>query len=73
MTRQSSVVNSTPLAALRMNRNLSREGLADKAGVSLRTIERIEAGDVIPHRATARALAAALGVDESQLNLGRAA
>lgn len=43
--------------------NLSREGLAYKSGISLRTIERIEAGEVTPHRATVRAIAAALNVD----------
>lgn len=42
---------------------LSREGLAYKSGSSLRTIERIESGEVTPHRATIRAIAAALGVD----------
>lgn len=31
---------------------LSREGLAYKAGVALRTIERIESGEVSPRRAT---------------------
>ena len=42
---------------------LSREGLAYKSGISLRTIERIEAGEVTPHRATIRAIASALNVD----------
>lgn len=54
--RQVSALENT-----RRARGLSREGLAAEAGVSLRTVERIEGGDVTPHRATARVLAAVLG------------
>lgn len=39
---------------------LSREGLAYKSGVSLKTIERIERGDVEPRRATAAVIDSAL-------------
>lgn len=39
---------------------LSRIGLAYLAGVDLRTIERIEAGDVEPRRATLAVISAAL-------------
>lgn len=69
MPRQNSVVNLASLAELREARNLSREGLADKAGVSLRTIERLEAGVGVPRRATVRVLADALGVETSVLEV----
>jgi XRE family transcriptional regulator, regulator of sulfur utilization len=46
---------------------LSREGLADRAGVSLRTIERIEGNKTTPRRATLKVLADALGVDPADL------
>lgn len=39
---------------------LSRIGLAYKAGVDLRTIERIESGEVTPRRATLAVIEAAL-------------
>jgi transcriptional regulator with XRE-family HTH domain len=64
---------TSALADLRRQQGLSREGLAFKAGVSLRTIERIEAGDVVPRRATAHVLADALGVETSDLELDSAA
>jgi transcriptional regulator with XRE-family HTH domain len=52
---------------------LSREGLAFKAGLSLRSVERIEAGDTNPHRATVRAIAAALECDPADLAPAEAA
>ena len=45
--------------------SLSREGLAYKARVSLKTIERIERGEVLPRRATAYVIDAALVAAES--------
>jgi ribosome-binding protein aMBF1 (putative translation factor) len=39
---------------------LSREGLAYKAGVAAKTIERIEAGKVMPRRATLTVIETAL-------------
>jgi DNA-binding XRE family transcriptional regulator len=56
-----------PVAIARQEKNLPREGLAFKAGVSVKTIERIERGEVIPHRTTRRAIAAVLGLDPSEL------
>ncbi len=41
-------------------RGLSRELLAGEAGVSLRTLERIEGGIVMPRRATLAVIEAAL-------------
>jgi transcriptional regulator with XRE-family HTH domain len=53
---------------VREDRGLSREGLADKAGVSMRTLERIELGQTIPRRATIKVLADALGVAPEDLS-----
>jgi DNA-binding XRE family transcriptional regulator len=36
-----------PVAIARQEKNLPREGLAFKAGVSVKTIERIERGEVV--------------------------
>jgi predicted transcriptional regulator len=44
---------------------LSREGLADKAGISLRTLERIEAGEVTARRSTLTVIANALELAEA--------
>lgn len=57
-----------PGAEIRQRREaieLSREGLAYKSGVALKTIERIERGDVMPRRATATVIEAALVEAES--------
>jgi transcriptional regulator with XRE-family HTH domain len=53
---------------VREDRGLSREGLADKAGVSMRTLERIELGQTVPRRATIKVLADALGVAPEDLS-----
>jgi transcriptional regulator with XRE-family HTH domain len=52
------------LLQLRERCNLTQEGLADKSGISVRTIQRLEAGQA-PKGYTLRALAAALGVNEA--------
>jgi transcriptional regulator with XRE-family HTH domain len=62
MQRQSNAVQEARLAA-----GMSREGLADRAGLSLSTVERIETGKTFPRRSTLRVIALALGVDEDQL------
>jgi transcriptional regulator with XRE-family HTH domain len=46
---------------------LSREGLAFRAGVSFKTIERIERGGTRPHRLTLKAIADVLGMDPDDL------
>jgi len=43
---------------------LSREALAGRAGLSLRTVERIERGETEPRRATLTVLRMALTEDE---------
>lgn len=49
------------LTALRKAKSLTQEELAEKSNVSARTIQRIEAGEVLPRFSTARILVAALG------------
>ena len=53
----------------RERQGLSREGLAFKAGVSLRSIERIEGGDTVPRRATLSVLLDALGLDRADFGV----
>jgi DNA-binding XRE family transcriptional regulator len=53
--------STSPLQTIRETAGMSREGLADRAGVSVKTIERIEGGHTMPRRATKRVLALALG------------
>jgi transcriptional regulator with XRE-family HTH domain len=54
------------LLSSRQNLNLTQEELSEKSGVSIRTIQRIEAG-VTPKGYTLKALAKALDVSESSL------
>lgn len=54
------------LLALREKANLTQEELAEKSGISVRTIQRIESGTA-PKGYTLKALAKALGVMESDL------
>lgn len=49
------------LAALRKDRNLTQEELVEKSNVSVRTIQRIEAGEVLPRMSTIKILLEALG------------
>lgn len=48
---------------LRVKKGFSQEGLAQISGIGLRTIQRIENGEVSPRRSTLEQLAVALGVD----------
>ena len=50
------------IQAIRKSKGLSQEALAEAAGVSLRTMQRVEQGDTVPRGYTLQALAAALGV-----------
>lgn len=54
-----------PLRTAREAQGLSREGLAFKAGVSMRTLERIEGGGNA-RRATLTVIALALGLDADE-------
>jgi transcriptional regulator with XRE-family HTH domain len=49
------------LTALRKERNLTQEELVEKSHVSVRTIQRIEAGEVLPRMITVKILLEALG------------
>jgi transcriptional regulator with XRE-family HTH domain len=51
---------------LRLDKAWSQEKLADEAGVSLRTVQRVEADGVAAHR-SCRAIAKALGVDPAEM------
>ena len=55
------------LRAWRDYRAVTQQELADRSGVSRRTVAAIEAGKVRPHPATVRALAAALKIKPEQL------
>lgn len=49
------------LSALRKEKNLTQEELVEKSHVSVRTIQRIEAGEVLPRLITVKILLEALG------------
>lgn len=49
------------LTALRKAKNLTQEELVEKSHVSVRTIQRIEAGEVLPRTITIKILLEALG------------
>lgn len=51
------------LIALRKERNLTQEELVEKSHVSVRTIQRIESGEVLPRMSTVKILLEALGED----------
>lgn len=54
----------------RKAQGLSPEGLAFRAGVSLKTIERIETGVITsPRRATLKVIVDALGLDPAEFGL----
>jgi transcriptional regulator with XRE-family HTH domain len=55
------------LKTLRVRRALTQQELADKAGVSSNTLNRIELNKAEPHMSTLRKLAKALDVDPSEL------
>ncbi|MEP5613310.1 MAG: helix-turn-helix transcriptional regulator [Cyclobacteriaceae bacterium] len=51
------------IAELRKSKNLTQEELVDACNVSVRTIQRIESGEVTPRTSTVKILLAALGED----------
>jgi transcriptional regulator with XRE-family HTH domain len=56
----------SPLLAIRQQQNLTQEELYERSGISVRTIQRIEAGTQ-PQGFTLKALAKALDVSEDEL------
>jgi len=55
------------IRAWREHRTLTQQELADRAGVSRRTVVGLETGARRPHPTTLRALASALGATPAQL------
>src|SRR5688572_1206793 len=51
------------LATLRKEKNLTQQQLVEKSHVSVRTIQRIEAGEILPRSSTVKILLEALGED----------
>ena len=62
-------INRDLVRELRLNKSWSQEKLADEAGVSLRTVQRIEADGVASHR-SCRAIAGALGIQPVEMRHG---
>jgi transcriptional regulator with XRE-family HTH domain len=62
ITPRTAAAPEHPIEAARRAIGLNREGLAFKAGVSFKTIERIERGETVPRRATLKVIADVLGV-----------
>ncbi len=58
------------LKDLRVERALTQEELATKAGVGKNTVNRIERNETEPHMSTLRKLASALGVEPARLVKG---
>jgi len=52
----------------RKNKGLTQEELADKAGITVRTIQRIESGETVPRNFTLKAIAEALDIPFEALN-----
>jgi predicted transcriptional regulator len=66
MTKLANANPSSPIQRRREALGVSRELLAANAGLSVRTIERIEAGVVEPHRATLAVIEAVLSAAETE-------
>ncbi len=64
---------STQVQEARLAAGLSIEGLAFKAGVSYKTVERIEAGESVPRRATLKVIADVLGLEHEASSEARGA
>lgn len=58
------------LKDLRIQRALTQEELAEKAGIGKNTVNRMERNLTEPHMSTVRKLADALGVDPAELVKG---
>lgn len=55
------------ITTARKNKGLTQEELADKANVTIRTIQRIESGETVPRNYTLKSLAVALDIPFEQL------
>ncbi|GGH14907.1 helix-turn-helix domain-containing protein [Sphingobacterium alkalisoli] len=54
------------LAELRKNSGITQEEIASRSGVNVRTVQRIETGDVTPRTFTVKAILAALGYKDEE-------
>lgn len=59
------------LTALRKQKNFTQEELAEKSNVSVRTIQRIEAGEVLPRLSTVKILLEALGENYESFSMNQ--
>lgn len=57
------------IKTLRLKKGITQEELAEKTEISVRTIQRIESGDVDPRAYTLQSIATALDVDFEILNI----
>jgi transcriptional regulator with XRE-family HTH domain len=64
---QAVVYIGNKLKDLRIEQALTQRELADKAGIGVNTVNRIELNETEPHMTTVRKLAAALGVEPRRL------
>lgn len=55
------------IAEARKNKGLTQEEVADRANVTVRTIQRIESGETIPRNFTLKAIAQVLGIPFEEL------
>lgn len=55
------------IAEARKNKGLTQEEVADRANITVRTIQRIESGETIPRNFTLKAIAQALGISFDEL------
>lgn len=58
------------LSRIRNEKGLTQETLSGLSGITVRTIQRIEAGDVIPQHQTLKLIAAILGVEPREISPG---
>ena len=61
------------IKAERLNKGFTQQELADKTGISLRSIQRIENGDVYPRNFTLKLLCEKLALDFDKLNVQKMA
>lgn len=59
----------TRIKELRESKGLSQEELSENAGVSLRTIQRMENGESVPRGSTLRTIASSLDVSSDYFNI----
>lgn len=60
---------TTKVRKIRQAKKLTQEALAEKSGVSVRTVQRMEAGSVTPSQESLEAVAEVLGVSTDELSM----